>query len=143
MKRTANRTESAWVATRPVLILGGLGWRQGLHQRIWSDSEQLQTRATVHKGWLTCARSCSWLWAELGDVCPAITQLYCSIPVQHCYYWLFLLLLSVFLIFYLFIWLCWSCMWHAGKPGPAALGVWSLSHWTPREVLCFFSFLLF
>ena len=137
-----------WVATGPVLILGGLGWRQGLHQRIWSDSEQLQTTApaTVHKGWLTCARSCSWLWAELGNACPAIIQLYCSIPVQHCScfpYWLFLLLLSLFLIFIYLFGCAGSCMWHAGKPGPPALGVWSLSHWTPREVLCFFSSLLF
>ena len=79
------------VARRPVLILRGPGRRQGLHQMIWSDSVQLQTRAptTVHRGWLTCARSHSWLRAELGDAClfslpgPVIIQLYCPVPVQY------------------------------------------------------------
>ena len=48
-------------------------------------------------------------------------------------------------LFLLFIWLCWvlvsarrifSCrMWDLLPwPGPPALGVWSLSHWTTREV---------
>ena len=133
-----------------MLILRGPGRRQGLHQMIWSDSVQLQTRAptTVHRGWLTCARSHSWLRAELGDAClfslpgPVIIQLYCPVPVQYhsrFLYWLFLLLLSNFYLFGC----AGSQVWHAGKPGPPTLGVWSLSHWIPREVLCFFSFLLF
>ena len=44
---------------------------------------------------------------------------------------------------FLFIWLCWglSCSmqdlvpWLGIKPGPHALGMWSLSLWTTREVL--------
>ena len=50
----------------------------------------------------------------------------------------------LFIYLFLFIWLLWvlvvACSlwdlisWSGIEPGPCALGVWSLSHWTTREV---------
>ena len=68
--------------------------------------------------------------------------------------WSFVYSIYLFFLIYLFIWLHWvlvaacrifSCgMWDLApwpgiKPRPLALGAWSLSHWTTREVLRFIS----